>query len=108
MKCKNICFCIRGSNRKSKENEGEDLEKLSQDKPHHKGKHEGGASTTPVDDGAGSNNVHGTSTVTSNDAGVAAAVVTAAHESLVSANEGHDGSSHGHGHGGESGGDGGQ
>ncbi|KAJ1412344.1 hypothetical protein SESBI_20462 [Sesbania bispinosa] len=94
MKCKNICFCIRGRNRKSKENEVEDLEKLSDD---HKGKKEerNVSSTAPADDGA-SSNVHGASTVATNDAGVAAA---AHHVSLMS---GQDGS----GHGGESAGGG--
>ncbi|TKY58004.1 hypothetical protein E2542_SST15059 [Spatholobus suberectus] len=105
MKSKTICFCIRGRNSKSKENEVEDLEKISHVKPGHKGKNKGCVSTTPVGDGGGIN-VHGASTIASNDAGVTAAVVAAAHHvSLVSANEGQDGS--GHGHGGESGADGG-
>ncbi|KAJ1416273.1 hypothetical protein SESBI_17448 [Sesbania bispinosa] len=69
MKCKNICFCIRGCNRK-----------------------------TPADDGA-SSNVHGaSSTVATSDAGVAAAVATAAHHVSVSLMSAQDGS----GHGGES------
>ncbi|KAL5082545.1 hypothetical protein RYX36_010966 [Vicia faba] len=97
MKIKTIFFCLRGKNHKSKKNEVEDFEKLSNDKPsHHKGrKNEGHVSTTHADGGAtaGSN-------VDSNDAGVvAAAVVTAAHVSLMS----QDGSAHG----GESCGDGG-
>ncbi|XP_058780307.1 uncharacterized protein LOC131653966 [Vicia villosa] len=95
MKIKTIFFCLRGNNHKSKKNEVEDFEKLSSnDKPsRHKGrKNEGYVSTThAAADGAGSTNVH------SNDAGgVAAAVATAAHVSLMS----QDGSAHG----GESGG----
>ncbi|KAK7261517.1 hypothetical protein RIF29_27831 [Crotalaria pallida] len=97
MKGKSICFCIRGRNRKSKENndEEEDSKKLSHAKP----------SPTPGDDGA-SGNVHGGNAIAGNDTGVAAAVVTAAHLSVMSVNEGQDGSGHGHGHGhgGESGG----
>ncbi|KAK7321579.1 hypothetical protein VNO77_32370 [Canavalia gladiata] len=105
MKCKTICFCIRGSNSKSKENEMEDLEKMSHVKPPQNGKTKRGASTTtPAGDGA-DNNVHGGNTIASNDAAVAAAVMTAAHVSLMSVSEGQDGS--GHGHGGESGADGG-
>lgn len=91
MKIKSICFCLR--ERKSKENEVEDLEKLSNDKTSHKGKNEGYPSTTTH---AGDDNkVHGGSTIGSNGAGVvASAVVTAAHESLMS----QDGSGHGHAH----------
>ncbi|AES67658.1 hypothetical protein MtrunA17_Chr2g0328661 [Medicago truncatula] len=96
MKFKTICFCLRRKNHKSKENEVEDLEKLSNGKPSHKEKNKGHVSTTHANDGAG-NNVHGANTIASNDAGVvAAATVTAAHVSLMS----QDGS----GHGGESGG----
>lgn len=97
MKIKTIFFCLRGKNHKSKKNEVEDFEKLSNDKPSHKGrKNEGHVSKTHADDGAtAGNNVH------SNDAGVvAAAMVTAAHVSLMS----QDGSAHG----GEFGGDGGE
>ncbi|KAK2371073.1 hypothetical protein P8452_58117 [Trifolium repens] len=98
MKIKTIFFCLKGKNSKSEENEVEDLEKLSNDKPSYKGKNKRHASTTHADDGA-SGNVHGANTIASNDAGVvAAAVVTTAHVSLMS----QDGS----GHGGESGGDG--
>ncbi|MCH92785.1 hypothetical protein A2U01_0013728 [Trifolium medium] len=100
MKIKTIFFCLKGKNKNStsEANKVEDLEKLSNDKPSHKGKHKRHVSTTHADDGAGGN-VHGANTVASNDAGVvAAAVVTASHVSLMS----QDGS----GHGGESGGDG--
>ncbi|RDY02190.1 hypothetical protein CR513_14382, partial [Mucuna pruriens] len=101
MKSKTICFCIRGRNSKSKENEVKDLEKLSHVKPGHKGKTKESDSTTPLGDDGGIN-VHGASTVASNDAGVTAAFVAATHVSLMSANEGQDGC----GHGGESGADG--
>ncbi|KAL2317942.1 hypothetical protein Fmac_031818 [Flemingia macrophylla] len=104
MESKTICFCIRRLNSKSKEKKVEDLKKL----PHrcHKGKTKESASTAPVGDGGGIN-VDGGSTIGSNDAGVTAAVVAAAHVSLMSVTawEGQDGSSHDHG--GESGADGG-
>lgn len=100
MKIKSICFCLRGHKHKSKENEEEDLEKLSPEKPYHKGKNEGRALTAPADDGGGTNITHGSSsTVASNDVAVTAAVVTAAHVSLMSAN---DGSGDGGGDGGGS------
>lgn len=104
MKSKTVCFGIRGRNNKSKENKVEDLEKLSHVKPNHNGKTKRCASTTPVGDDDGGINVHGANIVASNDAGVAAAVITAAHMSLMCVNDGQDGS--GHGHGGESGADG--
>lgn len=103
MKSKTVCFGIRGRNNKSKENKVEDLEKLSHVKPNHKGKTKGCTSTIPVGDGGGIN-AHGANTVANNDVGVAAAEMTAAHISLMSANGVQDGS--GHGHGGESGADG--
>ncbi|XP_028775701.1 protein doublesex-like [Neltuma alba] len=110
MKSKNICFCIRIGNQKSKENMPGNAEKLSKQKTsdhHHKsrkkGKSRGYASATPVDDADGG--VPGaTSTGGTANAGVTAAVVTAVHMSAMSANEG--GSSHGHG-GDSGGGDGG-
>lgn len=103
MESKAICFCIRVRKSKSKESKVKDLEKLSHVKPNHKGKTKGCTSTTPVGDGGGIN-VHGANTVANNDVGVAAAEMTAAHISLMSANGVQDGS--GHGHGGESGADG--
>ncbi|XP_027333634.1 uncharacterized protein LOC113848359 [Abrus precatorius] len=112
MKCKSICFCIRGHSKKSKENEVEELEKVSHVKASNRGRTKGVASTIPAGDGAG-NNVDGTNTIASTDAGVAVAVVTSAHVSLMSVTEGQDGSGRGqdhghcHDHGGESGADGG-
>lgn len=80
----------------------EDLEKF----PHaYKGKTKGSADLkTLADDGAGSN-IHGSTAIAGNDAAVTAAVVTAAHVSVMSVHEGQDGSNHGHDRG--SGGDGG-
>ncbi|KAK7383364.1 hypothetical protein VNO78_29041 [Psophocarpus tetragonolobus] len=87
MKSKTICFCLRGSKSKSKEGKVEDLEKLSHAKAGHKGrKTKGSILASPIGDD-GSINVHGAKTGSSNDAGVAAAVMTAAHMSLMSANE---------------------
>lgn len=75
----------------------EDYDKLSYVKANHKGKTKGCASTKPIGDGGGIN-VDGGSTVASNDGGITAAVVAAAHHvSLMSASEGQDGSGHGHG-----------
>ncbi|CAJ1972905.1 unnamed protein product [Sphenostylis stenocarpa] len=108
MKNKTICFCIRRRNRKTKESRVEDLEKLSHVKPKHKGKTKGCDPRTFVGDGDGGGggfNVHGGSIVAGNDEGVAAAVMTAAHMSLMSAYDCQDGS--GNCHGGESGADGG-
>ncbi|KAG4965121.1 hypothetical protein JHK85_040096 [Glycine max] len=96
MESKAICFCIRVRKSKSKESKVKDLEKLSHVKPNHKGKTKGCTSTTPVGDGGGIN-VHGANTVANNDVGVAAAEMTAAHTSLMSANGVQDGSGHGHG-----------
>ncbi|CAJ2660920.1 hypothetical protein L195_g005895 [Trifolium pratense] len=90
MKIKTIFFCFKGKESTGKANEVEDLEKLSDDKHSHKGKHKRHVSTTHADDGGG--NVHGANTIASTDAGVvAAAVVTAAQVSLMS----QDGSGHG-------------
>lgn len=97
MKSKTICFCI--PSRKHKESiqgdsDGSSRQKSSNDKPRKGGKSRGHASTAPGDDVA---NHHGAANSGGADAGMAVAIMSAAHVSTTAGTHDAcgDGSAHG-------------